>query len=276
MFNLAIRGHDLSQVTTPESLAALSKEQGIKNLQLALAASFPDLDSSASGINPGMGTFFKNTLAEAGIQVAILSCYSNLIHPEKEAREAILQKFEAYLAHARFFGASMVASETGSVIPQLGYTEENFTDEVFADLLTVIRRLVKKGAEMGTLVGIEAGLNHPLSSLDRIAEMLQAIDSDYLGVILDPTNLVTKDNYLDQVSIVEEAFQRFGAKICAFHLKDFIIDDNGQVQPVNFGEGLMKTEEILAIIAKYKPYCYIVLEETKDEAIQRSVKQING
>ena len=43
----------------------------------------------------------------------------------------ILQKFETLSFHARYFGASMVASETGSVIPTLGYSEENFTDEVF-------------------------------------------------------------------------------------------------------------------------------------------------
>ena len=39
----------------------------------------------------------------------------------------------------------MVASETGSVIPTLGYSEENFTDEVFDELVTVVQRLVKPG-----------------------------------------------------------------------------------------------------------------------------------
>ena len=77
--------------------------------------------------------------------MALLSCYSNLIHPDPHEREKILQKFERYLFHARYFGASMVASETGSVIPTLGYSEENFTDEVFDELVTVVQRLVKPG-----------------------------------------------------------------------------------------------------------------------------------
>lgn len=273
MFNLAIRGHDLSGITTPEELARQTKAHGIHNLQLALAASFPEL-SAASAMNPGMGTFFKNTLAKEDVQVALLSCYSNLIHPDAATRETILQKFETYLAHARFFGASMVASETGSVIPGLGYTEENFTDEVFADMLQVVARLVKKGEEVGTLVGIEGGLNHPLYSLDRIEEMVTAIDSDFLGVIMDPTNLITVDDHQDQVALVAEAFQRFGDKICAFHLKDFKVEGD-RIIPVDFGTGVMDTAGILAIIQQYKPYCYIVLEETKDAAILKAVETLN-
>lgn len=275
MFNLAIRGHDLSDVQTPVDLAEKAAAQEIHNLQLALAASFPKMDSSAQAMNPGMGTYFKNTLDKKDLQVAILSCYSNLIHPEPSAREAILQKFEAYLAHARFFGASMVASETGSVIPGLGYTEDNFQDAVFEDLVGVIKRLVAKGEKMGTLVAIEGGLNHPLYSLERIEQLIAAVDSEYLGIILDPTNLITVDNYEKQVAIVKEAFERFGEKICAFHLKDFVIAD-GKVKPVDFGAGVMDTKAILEIIAAYKPYCYIVLEETKNDAIKRAVRTING
>ncbi|MCD5029223.1 sugar phosphate isomerase/epimerase family protein [Enterococcus asini] len=275
MFNLAIRGHDLSGVQTPEDLAEKAAAQEIHNLQLALGASFPNMDSSAQAINPGMGTYFKNTLAKKDLQVAILSCYSNLIHPDPASREEILQRFEAYLAHARFFGASMVASETGSVIPGLGYTEDNFQDEVFEDLIGVVKRLVAKGEKMGTLVGIEGGLNHPLYSLNRIDQLLAAIDSEYLGIILDPSNLITPENYESQVDIVKDAFERFGDKICAFHLKDFVIEE-GKVQPVDFGTGLMNTQAILDIIASYKPYCYVVLEGTQNDAIKRAVKAING
>lgn len=275
MVNLVIRGHDLSGVSSFDELAQKTAAQGIHNLQLALGASFPTLDSSAAAMNPGMGTYAKNSLRKEDVQVAILSCYSNLIHPVPEKREELLHKFETYLAHARFFGASMVASETGSVIPELGYTEENFADAVFSDLLQVIKRLVKKGEEVGTMVAIEGGLNHPLYSLDRIQQLLEAVPSDFLGIILDPTNLITADNFQQQVALVEEAFQRFGAKICGFHLKDFVVK-NGQIIPVDFGNGQMETEKILAIIEKYKPYCYIVLEETKDQAIGHAVRLLNG
>lgn len=272
MFNLAVRGHDLTKVCDPQDLACQVAEKGIKNVQFALNASFPEL-SAAPLISPGMGTFFKNEFGQQGIQVALLSCYSNLIHPDADKREKILQKFERYLFHARYFGASMVASETGSVIPTLGYSEENFTDEVFDDLVTVVQRLVKTGERYQTMVGIEAGLNHPLFSNDRIQELITRVPSDFLGIVYDPTNLITPETASKQVEIVAEAFEKFGERIVCLHLKDYVIEGD-RIVSVPLGEGVIPHQAILQIVDRYKPYCYVVLEGTKDEGIKRAVAMI--
>ena len=274
MYNLALRGHDIFPVETPEELATQVKNYGIHNIQFALNASFPNLPAGKTEINPGMGTYFQQLFAKNEIQIALLSCYSNLIHPEPEKREEILQKFEAYLHHAAFFGAAMVASETGSVMPELGYTEENFADEVFEDLVAVIQRLVSTGEQCRTLVGIEAGLNHPLCSIQRTKELVSRIPSPYLGIILDPTNLITVETAASIVALVQEAFEAYGARICALHLKDFVIK-NKQIIPVPLGEGLIDYQKILKIGNQYKPYCYIVLEETTNENILRACELVN-
>lgn len=274
MFNLAVRGHDLTKVCDPQDLACQIAEKGIKNVQFALNASFPEL-SAAAQINPGMGTFFKNEFGQQNVQVALLSCYSNLIHPDPHEREKILQKFERYLFHARYFGASMVASETGSVIPTLGYSEENFTDEVFDELVTVVQRLVKTGERYQTMVGIEAGLNHPLFSNDRIQELIASVPSDFLGIVYDPTNLITPETASKQVEIVAEAFEKFGERIVCLHLKDYVIEED-RIVSVPLGEGIIPYQAILQIVDQYKPYCYVVLEGTKDEGIKRAVAMIQG
>ncbi len=264
--NLVIRGHDLSAIHTPQELAERTQDKGIHNLQFALNASFPNLRSDEVAMNPGMGTYFKNIFAKHEIQIALLSCYSNLIHPDVTKREEILRKFESYLRYASYFGASMVASETGSVIPDLGYTEDNFKDETFETLIDVIKRLVKKGEEYKTMVGIEGGLNHPLYSVERTKELLAAVDSPYLGIILDPTNFVTEKTQDSMVDLVKDAFSSYGEKICALHLKDYRIE-NGKIVPVSLGKGIIEYKEILEIVDSYKPYCYIVLEETKNDDI---------
>ena len=81
-------------------------------------------------------------------------------------------------------------------LPPLGYSEENFSDEVFEDLIHVIQRLVRVGEKYQIMVGIEAGLNHPLYSNQRIAELIERVPSDYLGIIYDPTNLITAKRLL--------------------------------------------------------------------------------
>lgn len=267
MLNITIRGHDLSQVQTIEDLAEKTKEQGIHTLQLALGLSFPEMSSGANEINSGMGNYVKRVLEKQEVSVGILSCYINMIHPDLTIREELLTKFEQYLHYASYFGASMVASETGCVLPEIQYTEENFTDEAFAEAVSVIRRLVKAGEKYQMMVGIEPGLNHPVYSLARVEQLIQAVDSDYLGIILDPTNLITSTNYQEQVQLVEEAFERFGEKICAVHLKDFRVEQE-KIVPVNLGDGVIEYTKIKEIIKKNRPYLYVVLEETKNDGIR--------
>lgn len=267
MLNITIRGHDLSEVQTIEDLAEKTKEQGIHTLQLALGLSFPEMSSGANEINSGMGNYVKRVLEKQEVSVGILSCYINMIHPDLTIREELLTKFEQYLRYASSFGASMVASETGCVLPEIQYTEENFTDEAFAEAVSVIRRLVKAGEKYQMMVGIEPGLNHPVYSLARVEQLIQAVDSDYLGIILDPTNLITSTDYQGQVQLVEEAFERFGEKICAVHLKDFRVEQE-KIVPVNLGDGVIEYTKIKEIIMKNRPYLYVVLEETKDDGIR--------
>ncbi len=267
MLNITIRGHDLSQVQTIEDLAEKTKEQGIHTLQLALGLSFPEMSSGANEINSGMGNYVKRVLEKQEVSVGILSCYINMIHPDLTIREELLTKFEQYLHYASSFGASMVASETGCVLPEIQYTEENFTDEAFAEAVSVIRRLVKAGEKYQMMVGIEPGLNHPVYSLARVEQLIQAVDSDYLGIILDPTNLITSTNYQEQIQLVEEAFERFGEKICAVHLKDFRVEQE-KIVPVNLGDGVIEYTKIKEIIKKNRPYLYVVLEETKNDGIR--------
>lgn len=267
MLNITIRGHDLSQVQTIEDLAEKTKEQGIHTLQLALGLSFPEMSSGANEINSGMGNYVKRVLEKQEVSVGILSCYINMIHPDLTIREELLTKFEQYLRYASSFGASMVASETGCVLPEIQYTEENFTDEAFAEAVSVIRRLVKAGEKYQMMVGIEPGLNHPVYSLARVEQLIQAVDSDYLGIILDPTNLITSTDYQEQIQLVEEAFERFGEKICAVHLKDFRVEQE-KIVPVNLGDGVIEYTKIKEIIKKNRPYLYVVLEETKNDGIR--------
>ncbi|CAH2254166.1 TPA: sugar phosphate isomerase/epimerase family protein [Enterococcus faecium] len=267
MLNITIRGHDLSEVQTIEDLAEKTKEQGIHTLQLALGLSFPEIPSGTNEINSGMGNYVKRVLEKQEVTVGILSCYINMIHPDLTIREELLTKFEQYLRYASSFGASMVASETGCVLPEIQYTEENFTDEAFAEAVSVIRRLVKAGEKYQMMVGIEQGLNHPVYSLARVEQLIQAVDSDYLGIILDPTNLITSSDYQEQVQLVEEAFERFGEKICAVHLKDFRVEQE-KIVPVNLGDGVIEYTKIKEIIMKNRPYLYVVLEETKDDGIR--------
>ncbi|MGX7199684.1 sugar phosphate isomerase/epimerase family protein [Enterococcus nangangensis] len=275
-YNLGARGHDITTAAGFEDLAAKLASQRMPNVQLALGKSFPNLPTEGANLSPGFGTYVKNILGQKNIQVAILSCYINMIHPDEAVRDELLSKFEAYVKYARYFGAPMVASETGGVFPEIKYTEENFTPAAFAKVVSSVKRLAQAGEKYQTFIGVEPGRNHPIYSLSKMQELLTKVNSDYVGVVLDPTNLISGETYLEQVTLVEKAFAMFGDKIIAFHLKDFVVTETGGIKPVNFGDGVMKRDEILKIIARHKPYLPIILEETKDDALGNAMATVNG
>lgn len=278
MINFGVRGHDVPFDGTPEDLARGIAATGAHNVQFALNALFPDLKSGAKEINPGMGTYFRRVLAGQGVQIAVLSCYINMIHPDPATRETLLEKFEAYLRHAKYFGAPMVASETGSVLETLGvYTERNFTEDVYLDTVGVIRRLVAAGERYSTLVGIEPGRNHPIHDLATIERLIRDIDSPWMGIVLDPSVFIDGETYDSQIDVIEEAFSRFGDHIVAMHLKDFRpVPGRLELDMVDIGEGVMRVGDALAVVERYRPYLPVITEETKGEAITRAIARYQG
>lgn len=261
----AMRGHDFNDYSSPEILAKKISNKKISAVQLALAYSFPELADDKK-LSPGLGNYFQRSFQKEDVSISILSCYINMIHPDRQVREQLLQKFERYLSYADTFGAKIVATETGNVLPTIQYTEKNFTEEAFECMVESVFRLVQFGEKNNICIGIEPGINHPLHSIEKVVRLLDKIQSPNLGIILDPTNLITIDNYKQQYDMVKQCLELFCERIVAFHIKDFIIKDDSII-PVNLGQGLMKYASLLDLIEEYKPYCLTVLEESKEDYI---------
>lgn len=274
MINIAVRGHDVPGVDSFESLGSKLEDYGVHSVQLALPRQFPEI-SEGNLINPGMGQWCRRILGVHGVSVAVLGCYINMIHPDLTRREQLLSRFEAYLRYAHSFGAPVVASETGSVLPEpVTRTEANFTHEAYAQARDSISRLVAYGERMGTMVGIEPGINHPIYSVECTRQLLDDIDSPYLGVIFDPTSLISASNYRNQIDYAKAGFDAFADRILAVHVRDYrIVPGREQVQPCNNGEGVMDVETVLNLVKEYRPLAAVVFEETKGDAIARVVKR---
>jgi L-ribulose-5-phosphate 3-epimerase len=274
MLNIGIRAHDIENLPL-EELGQEVSGKGLTSVQLALSKSLEGVNTELGSLSPGFARYVANAFAKHNVQIAVLGCYFNMIHPDLDERRKGMERFKEHIRFAKDFGCSIVATETGNVNPEIFYTEENFKEEPFLEVVESVSELVKEAEKFGVIVGIEAGVNHPIYSPKVMKRLLDSINSNNLQVILDPVNLLTIDTYQNQEEIFQEAMDLFGDRVVILHAKDFTIENN-QLVPTAVGKGLLNYEYIIKEIKKKKPFINILLEETKEPFIEESIAYLRG
>ncbi|MEH7493132.1 sugar phosphate isomerase/epimerase family protein [Neobacillus niacini] len=269
MLNIGIRAHDIENLPLEELVQEIAGK-GLTSVQLALSKSLEDVNTELGSLSPGLARYVASAFSKHNVQIAVLGCYFNMIHPDLVERKKGIERFKEHIRFARDFGCSIVATETGNVNAEIFYTEENFKEEPFLEVVESVRELVKEAEKFGVIVGVEAGVNHPVYSPKVMKRLLDSIDSNNLQVILDPVNLLTIDTYQNQEEIFQEAMELFGDRVVILHAKDFVLEDK-QLVPTAVGKGLLNFDYILNVLKKKKPYMNILLEETKEPFISESV-----
>ncbi|MBS4211652.1 sugar phosphate isomerase/epimerase family protein [Neobacillus rhizophilus] len=267
--NLGIRAHDI-EANSLEELVTKIADKGLSCAQLALSKSLPFLYPELGSLSPGLARHAGRAFSARGIQLAFLGCYFNMIHPDLTERKKGLARFKEHIRFARDFGCSIVGTETGNVNAEIVYTKENFKEKPFMEVVETVSELVKEAEKFGVIVGVEAGVNHPVYSVQTLKRLLDMIDSHNLQIIFDPVNLLTIDNYLQQDEIFEEAFALLGDRIVIFHAKDFIIEGNSLKQ-VPVGQGLLHYDKLFNLLKLKKLYINILIEGTKEPFIDESI-----
>jgi sugar phosphate isomerase/epimerase len=267
--NLGIRAHDI-ETNNLEKLVNDIAAKGLTSVQLALSKSLPAFYSGFGSLSSDIAQHIGNAFSDKGLQIAVLGCYFNMIHPDKIERRKGMDRFKEHLRYAKDFGCNIVATETGNVNAEIIYTEENFKDMPFMAVVESVSELVEEAEKFGVIVGIEAGVNHPIYSIPTMKRILDMIDSPNLQVIFDPVNLLTIDNYINQEEIFEKAFEILGDKMVIFHAKDFIIE-GGSLKQVPVGHGLLNYDKLFSLIKEKKPNINILIEGTMEPFIDKSI-----
>ncbi|MBT2653934.1 sugar phosphate isomerase/epimerase [Bacillus sp. ISL-18] len=267
--NIGIRAHDLENRPLEELVEGIAGK-GLTSVQLALGKSFDYMKLGPGTLSPGLAHHIGTAFARKNVQIAVLGCYFNMIHPDKKERRKGIERFKEHIRFARDFGCSIVATETGNVNPEIVYTVENFKEESFLEVVESVRELVREAEKFGVIVGIEAGVNHPIYSSEVMKRLLDMVNSNNLQVILDPVNLLTIDTYQDQEKIIQESFDLLGDRIVILHAKDFVVEDN-QLKTVAVGQGLLNYDVVLKQVKQKKPYLNILMEETTEPFINESL-----
>jgi sugar phosphate isomerase/epimerase len=266
------RAHDFGKLPV-EKLAVKASKQGYSYIQLALAKAVEGIDTSLGKLSPGFGNYIRDTFKKENVNIAVLGCYINPIHPDVEERRKHLERFKEHIRFARDFGCSIIGTETGSLKISGLPDYDNESEEAFETLIESLRELTLEAEKFGVIVGIEGGKNEVVTTPQRMRRVLDLIPSNNLQVIYDPTNYLSADNWKEQDQIIKEAFELFGDRMVAFHSKDFVVE-NDKISIVPAGTGNLNYELILKLLKEKKPLIYFLIEDIKEMYMEESMRII--
>lgn len=263
MMNIGIRLHDTAGTTLEEHLRS-AHEQGFRCAHIALSKTIPgfSMKEAPALMTPELAEKVRNLLQKYEMECAVLGCYLNLATPDESQLSNTVECYKAHLRFANAIGATVVGTETGA--PNTGYKTcpECFTQESLELFIQRLRPIVEYAQEVGSIIAIEPVCRHIVSTPERARQVLDALPSPNLQIILDTVNLLNMSNYTQMPTLVSSSFRLFGDKIRVLHMKDFQpVEGAADVKSVACGTGLMDYTALIAF-AQAHPGLPMTLENT--------------
>ena len=273
--NFGMRCHDICPKADMDTVFDAVKNNGIDQIQLALGKSISGYDFNYGHYSPGFGRLIGRKLKERDIHVAVLGCYINPTNPDEKTRQADVRKFIEHLKYAKAIGAAMVGTETWRYSAAFDVVPYTYTEGCYQLLLKSMREIVSAAQKLGVIVGIEAVHDHTLYCPEIMRRFLEDIDSPNVEAILDPVNLISRENHQNQDQVIEDAFKLYGDRISVIHVKDFVMKD-GEPEFAYVGTGLLHFEMLMKKVKEQKPYIAMLLENSNPQRYHGDVEYLQG
>lgn len=280
MLQVGIRLHDVNTNGNPEektmqARAEKAKLEGFSCVHLAYQKVMGQVCFDDAALNEGLACYTKRVFGQQGLDIAVLGCYLNLAHPDPEELAKIKSRYFGHLRVAALAGCSVVGTETGAPNAQYKLDANTHSREALDIFIRNLAEVVEQAEHWGVSMAIEPVWNHIVYNADRAVEVLKAVRSPNLRIILDPVNLLCMENADDREEIFQDAFEKLRDHIAVVHIKDFVRRD-GKLISVAAGTGEMRYENLLRMVKQSKPFVQATLENTTNENAVQARELIEG
>ncbi|MDE7261357.1 MAG: sugar phosphate isomerase/epimerase [Oscillospiraceae bacterium] len=143
------------------------------------------------------------------------------------------------------------------------------SEEALETFIRGLAPVVEQAEHWGVSVAIEPVWKHIVYDADRAVQVLRAIASPNLRIILDPVNLLYAGNADERDRVIGEAIDKLGEHVAVVHIKDFVREGDS-LRAVAAGTGEMDYTRILRFMKERKPYIHATLENTTNDNAEAS------
>ena len=270
---LGIRLHDVNSAApeseqTLEARAAKARAEGFQCVHLALSKCIKGVTFDYAALTEGLAAHVRRVFREQDLDIAVLGCYLNLAHPDREKVNAFQSRYYGSLRVASLAGIGMVGTETGAPNAEYKLDANTHGREALRTFMWNLEPVLEFAERCGTTLAIEPVWNHIVYNADRALEVIKGMESPSLRIIFDPVNLLCMENADERERVFGDAMEKLCDYIAMVHLKDFVRTD-GKLVSVAAGTGEMDYTAILRFLKARKPYIQASLENTtNDNAVQ--------
>ena len=271
---LGIRLHDINtgmapEFQTMEARAEKARAEGFSCVHLAFSKVMKGVAFDHCALNEGLAAYTRKVFAHNELDISVLGCYLNLAHPDPEKLREIQSRYFGHLRVASLLGASVVGTETGAPNPEYKMDANTHTREALDTFIHGLAPVVESAEHWGVVMAIEPVWKHIVYNADRAVQVLDAIRSPNLRIILDPVNLLYAGNADQKDEVVADAIDKLGEYTATVHLKDFVREGD-ELRSIAAGTGEMDYTRILRFMKERKPHIQATLENTTNDSAETS------
>ena len=217
-----------------------------------------------------------SALEEAGIAVAGLAGYRNLVVRDEASRRANLEFLARCLAVAPAIGTSVVATETGTRADEpWSSSAENRSAETLALVDESLGTLLAVAERSGALLALEGFVNHVVCTHTALQGVLDRFPTRSLQVVLDPYNYLSRHLLPAQERVTRGFLERFEHRFVIAHGKD-VGPAGAEASTPELGTGVFVQRPYLEFLAEQRPDLPLILEHQPLEHVPQVADRVRA
>ena len=213
--------------TDAAQVFAAAAADGYRGVQFNLVST--GLPALPQRLPHGLAEKIKHQAHAAGVALAALSGTYNMAHPDPSVRASSRKAFANVVEAARRMGAPVVTLCTGSRDSEDMW--KHHPDNRSALAWSVFRSELDFALSLAEAAGIKLAVEpepgNVVNDAQAARRLLNEVASPFLGIVLDPANLLSPQTLPKQHEVIDQAAQLLGGSLLLAHIKD--IDSSGRV-----------------------------------------------
>lgn len=235
------------------------------NLSCAGLPTLPDALDAATVAN------IRQAFAQRNLQMAAISGTFNLIHPDPALRAANLQRLHVLAAACAPLGTQVITLCTGTRDPVNMWRShpDNQSPAAWRDLEAEMGRALAIAEQYQVTLGVEPEVSNVVDSAGKARQLLDAMRSPYLKIIMDGANLFHAGELPQMTGILDQAFDLLGPDIILAHAKDLRAD--GAAGDVAAGAGVLDYDHYLRLLQSSGYRGPLIMHALREDEVDKTV-----